>query len=80
MTPRDSAFDALKRVAVVDYRIFSNGIYITAINGIKQKDGHYWFYFVNGKAPNIGCDYYHPRDGDSIVFRYVSGKEASKYL
>ncbi len=80
ISPRDSAFDALKRVAVVDYKIYATGILITAINGVKQDDEHYWLYFVNGELPETGCDYYHPNDGDVITFRYLSAEEAADYF
>lgn len=80
LTPRESAFDALKRVAVVDYKIYATGVFITEINGVRQDENHYWLYFVNGELPEVGCDYYHPKDGDVITFRYLSTEEAAKYF
>jgi hypothetical protein len=80
VTPRETAFDALKRVATVDYRIYSTGVLITAINGLTQDSGHYWMYFVNGNMPEVGCDYYHPNDGDVITFRYLTTEEAAEYF
>lgn len=80
VTPRETAFDALKRVATVDYRIYSTGVFITAINGIKEDTTHYWRYIVNGNMPEVGCDYYHPIDGDVITFRYLTAEEAAEYF
>jgi len=80
LNPKESAFDALKRVAVVDYRIYATGIFITGINGIMQDENHYWLYFVNGKMPEVGCDFYYPKDGDVITFRYLTAKEARGYF
>jgi hypothetical protein len=78
--PRESAFDSLKRVAVVDYRIFATGTLITGINGVESDDEHYWLYFVNGEMPEVGADYYHPVDGDVITFRYLTAEEAGEYF
>ena len=80
LNPKETAFDALKRVAVVDYRIYATGVFITGINGVKQDENHYWLYFVNGELPDIGSDFYYPNDGDVITFRYLTAEEAAKYF
>lgn len=78
--PRDSALDALVRVATVDYEAKEMGAYITGINDVNQDDGHFWMYFVNGERPDVGCAYYHPVDGDVITFRYLTTEEAAGYF
>lgn len=71
--PRDSALDALVRVASVDFDPGeAMGAFVTGINNVKQDENHYWLYFVNDEMPNVGCAYYHPVDGDVITFRYVT--------
>jgi hypothetical protein len=80
LTTKESAFDGLKRVAVVDYRIFTTGAMITGINGVKSDDEHYWLYFVNDEMPEIGADYYYPNDGDVITFRYLTAEESAEYF
>ncbi|MCX6817456.1 MAG: DUF4430 domain-containing protein [Candidatus Aenigmarchaeota archaeon] len=78
----ETAFDALKHVAAVGYEMKAIGIYITDINGIKQDDSHYWFYYVNDKASDVGSDFYYPVSGDVIKFKFMSiySEEAGKYF
>lgn len=74
LNPRETAFDALKRVATVDYEMKAPSVFITKINGVSQNENHYWMYFVNEKMPQVGCDYYYPVSGDVIKFRYTESK------
>ncbi|MFH1237117.1 MAG: DUF4430 domain-containing protein [Candidatus Aenigmatarchaeota archaeon] len=76
----ETAFDALKHVASVDYNMYSTGIFITGINGIKQNTGHYWMFFVNDEMPDVGSDFYYPVSGDVIKFKYMTAEEAAGYF
>ena len=76
----ESAFDALKRVAVVDYEMYATGIIISGINGVKADGEHYWICLVNGELPENGCDFYNPKDGDVISYRYLTAGEVSEYF
>ncbi|MEE9323636.1 MAG: DUF4430 domain-containing protein [Candidatus Aenigmarchaeota archaeon] len=78
--PEETAFDMLKRVATVDYEIFATGVFVTGINNVKQDEDHYWLYFVNGRMPEVGCDYFYPVDSDVITFRYLTAEEAAEYF
>jgi len=78
--PRETAFNALKRVAAVDYKMQAPSVLVTEINGVRQDDNHYWLYFVNEKMLQVGCDQYYPVEGDSISFRYLTVEEAGKYF
>lgn len=81
ITPKESALDALVRVAVVDYKTQGEmGAFVTGINGVNQDDEHYWLYFVNDEMPSIACSHYHPNDGDVITFRYLTAGEAAEYF
>jgi hypothetical protein len=71
LNPRETAFDALKRVATTDYIMQLPNAIITEINGIRQDGIHHWVCTVNGKMPEEGCDYYYPVTGDEVKFSYV---------
>ena len=72
LNPGETAFDALKRVAIVDYEMREPSVLIREINGIKQDQDHYWEYLVNEKTPQARCDDYYPAAGDVVKFRYVN--------
>ena len=81
ITSRDSALDALVRVASVDYRTEGElGAIVTGINGVKADDNNFWLYFVNGEMPAVACSHYQPIDGDVITFRYLTAEEAANYF
>jgi hypothetical protein len=74
LVQRETAFDALKRVASVDYEMREPSVLIREINGIRQDAAHRWTCEVNGKTPEPGCDYYYPVSGDVIKFAYVKAE------
>lgn len=76
----ETAFDALKRVADVDYKIFVDGAALIGVNGVSNDKKHYWLCLVEGELPETGCDYYHPAEGEVITFRYLSVSEAAEYF
>lgn len=81
ISPRESALDALVRVAVVEYRTEGTmGAYVTGINGVSQDDENFWLYFVNGELSDVACSHYHPDDGDVISFRYLTLEESAEYF
>jgi hypothetical protein len=77
---RDSAFDSLKRITVVNYDINPDAAVITEVNGVKNDGDNYWICLVNGKMPDMGCDHYYPNDGNVITFKYTSIDEISEYF
>jgi len=80
LNQRETAFDALKRVATPDYRMRVPSVYITSINGIKEDSEHTWIFLVNEKMPAVACDYYYPVGGDVVKFSYMTAEEAAKYF
>ncbi|NIO21330.1 MAG: DUF4430 domain-containing protein [Candidatus Aenigmarchaeota archaeon] len=76
----ETAFDALKRVAVIDYEMYSTGIIVSEINGVKMDENHHWLCLVNGKLPEKPCDFYEPDEGDVISFVYLTSEEALNYF
>ncbi|MFA6251329.1 MAG: DUF4430 domain-containing protein [Candidatus Paceibacterota bacterium] len=42
------------------------GIFINEINGLKEGNGKYWLYYVNGKEASVGVSKYELESGDII--------------
>jgi len=80
LNQRETAFDALKRVAIPDYDMREPSVFITEINGVKQDQDHRWIYFINDKMSQVGCDFYYPVSGDVIKFKYMTNEEIGKVL
>ena len=47
----------------------SLGVYINEINGIKEGNGKYWIYYVNGKEAEIGISKFKVSNGDIINWK-----------
>jgi hypothetical protein len=67
-----TAFDALKDVAYVDYKIYEDGVSLVGINNVTNSVEGSWSWTVNGGQPAEKLDIYKLKDGDSIVFKYSS--------
>ena len=76
----ETAFDLLKGVAVIDYEMYSTGIIVSEINGVRIDENHHWLCLVNGRLPENPCDFYEPNDGDVISYIYVTSEEALEYF
>lgn len=78
-----TVYDALKNMALQkSISITSSGFgastYVRGINGLKEFDygpGSGWMYKVNGVSPNYGAKIYKLKDGDNVVWYYVTGEE-----
>ncbi len=57
----------------VDFDSNSMGVFVDAINGIKNTRTAYWLYFVNGSPAKIAADAFVPQPGDTISWRLISG-------
>lgn len=54
----------------------SYGTYVAAIGGLAEKEHggtSGWMYSVNGKTPNTACSNYILKNGDTVVWYYVTG-------
>lgn len=78
LTEGDSVFDILSRVLTYEDIPFgysgTSNVYIRSIAGLSEFDcgaASGWVYLVNGKAPEVSCAGYFPKDGDEITFKYV---------
>lgn len=48
----------------------SMGFFVEEINGIKNGDGGYWIYYVNGVEASVGISNYVIKDGDIINWKF----------
>ncbi len=70
-------YDALCALGLsINARPSSYGTYVAAIGGLAEneyggKSG--WMYSVNGKTPNTACSNYILKNGDTVVWYYVTG-------
>lgn len=83
LRPEDTVFDILSRaVRANKFQMDFQGadknaygsVYIKGIQFIYEfscGELSGWMYSVNGVFPNVGCDRYRLKDGDSIEFRYT---------
>jgi len=61
-----TALELLKARATVRTTTSSLGELVEAINGVVSGNGHYLFFFVNGKKTMTGAGSYVTRNGDRI--------------
>ncbi|NIP40052.1 MAG: DUF4430 domain-containing protein [Candidatus Aenigmarchaeota archaeon] len=80
VTGKETAFDILKRYAVIDYEMYSTGIIISEINGLRTDEDHHWLCLVNGRLPEKPFDFYEPEEGDVISFVYLTSEEAVRFF
>ena len=72
-----TAYDALCALGLsVNAHGSSYGTYVAAIGGLAEKEHggtSGWMYSVNGVAPNTACSNYILKNGDTVVWYYVTG-------
>lgn len=72
-----TAYDALCALGLsVNAHGSSYGTYVAAIGGLAEKEHggtSGWMYSVNGVTPNTACSNYVLKNGDSVVWYYVTG-------
>lgn len=70
-------YDALCALGLsINARPSSYGTYVAAIGGLAEKEHggtSGWTYSVNGKTPNTACSNYILKNGDTVVWYYVTG-------
>lgn len=70
-------YDALCALGLsINARSSSYGTYVAAIGGLAEKEHggtSGWMYSVNGKTPNTACSNYILKNGDTVVWYYVTG-------
>ena len=72
-----TAYDALCALGLsVNAHGSSYGTYVAAIGGLAEKEHggtSGWMYSVNGVTPNTACSNYVLKNGDNVVWYYVTG-------
>ena len=72
-----TVYDALCALGLsVNAHGSSYGTYVAAIGGLAEKEHggtSGWMYFVNGVTPNTACSNYVLKNGDNVVWYYVTG-------
>ena len=70
-------YDALCALGLsINARPSSYGTYVAAIGGLAEKEHggtSGWMYSVNGKTPNTACSNFILKNGDTVVWYYVTG-------
>lgn len=70
-------YDALCALGLsINARPSLYGTYVAAIGGLAEKEHggtSGWMYSVNGKTPNTACSNYILKNGDTVVWYYVTG-------
>ena len=70
-------YDALCALGLsINARPSSYGTYVAAIGGLAEKEHggtSGWMYSVNGKTPNTACSNYILKNGDTVVWYYITG-------
>lgn len=70
-------YDALCALGLsINARPSSYGTYVAAIGGLAEKEHggtSGWMYSVNGVTPNTACSNYILKNGDTVVWYYVTG-------
>jgi len=61
-----SVFQLTRKEHIVIYESSSLGVFVKAIDGIRNGNNHFWIYSVNDSAMNTASDKYIAKDGDII--------------
>lgn len=79
---KSSVYDVLKNFTTqkninLEAKDSIYGTYVVAIADLREKEhggGSGWVYYVNGNYANRSCDAYKVKNGDNIVWKYVSNE------
>lgn len=68
-----TVFELLEAQHEIEYERTPMGVFVTAIDGIKNRQGYYWIYYLNGQPGLVACDKAIVYAGDSVVWKYGKG-------
>ncbi len=71
-----SAFQALNASHAVNHTAYSNGLFVTGIDGVQQNETHSWLYLVNGSVPSVAVDRVTLDAGTHVTFAYLPNEKA----
>lgn len=73
ITKGTSVFDALKKVAEVDYEIYpSLGVFVKSIDNLPNTGSKWWLYKVNGVYGTVSASRFLLDNQDNVVWEYTS--------
>jgi len=71
VSENSSAFDALKKVILVDYTDYPGaGLFINKMGNVSNSKDRYWMFYVNGTLANVGVSSYVINQSVVIEMRY----------
>jgi len=71
-----TAFDLFKYAGVpVEAKFYDFGAYVQAVGGMKEGDGLYWIYYLNGAPAMQAADKYQVKKGDVIEWKLEKEKK-----
>jgi uncharacterized protein DUF4430 len=65
-----SVLDLLRADHEVDLQESTMGVFVKAIDSIKNEQGYFWLYSVNDSAGTVAGDKYITSDGDIVKWHY----------
>ncbi|HWR83725.1 MAG TPA: DUF4430 domain-containing protein [Candidatus Deferrimicrobium sp.] len=65
-----SVFELLDRDHDVEFQSTISGVFVTAIDSIKNGDGTYWIYSVNDSMPPVAADAFVTSSGDVVKWHF----------
>jgi len=81
VTRNTTLFQATVKICLVEYKVYSFGIYITSINGVSEKKvaggGYSWIWYYWNTTSNkwemgsVGADHYVLSNGDIVMWKYT---------
>ena len=71
-----TAFDLFKYAGVpVVVKKYDFGVYVQAVGGMKEGNGLFWIYYLNGKPAMQAADKYRVKKGDIIEWKLEKEKK-----
>jgi hypothetical protein len=73
-----TALELLEASHAVEKKTSSVGSFVEAIDGVKNQEGRFWLYYVNGKPPDVASDRYQTAAGDTVEWRFEKENKEEK--
>ncbi|MCI0404520.1 MAG: DUF4430 domain-containing protein [candidate division Zixibacteria bacterium] len=73
-----TALELLEEKHPIEKKTSSAGSFVEAIDGVKNREGRFWLYYVNGKKPEVASDRYFTTAQDTIEWRFEKYSEEEK--
>lgn len=70
MTAGQTVFELLNAQHEIKFKQTSMGIFIESINGIKNKSGQAWKFYVNDQPAQVSCNNVVVFEGDKVTWKF----------